>query len=128
MACGLAWLGLASSRVPHDYEESRKKLEARLIAHSISVVMIGNQRSPRNPRTGLSQCFPNVLMCSETTALFVRKKRVPKACRKAFVTIKTSLGRPICFAWSEPNDFLTPGSCSEWVVQSSGVNISPNEL
>ncbi|PKI78947.1 hypothetical protein CRG98_000659 [Punica granatum] len=58
---------------------------------------IDMRRRPRNPQTRLSQCFPSVLMCSETTVIFVCKKRVPKACREAFVTIKTSLGRSTCF-------------------------------
>ncbi|PKH98804.1 hypothetical protein CRG98_049694, partial [Punica granatum] len=37
--------------------------------------------------------FPSVLMCSETTVISVCQKRVLKACREAFVTIETSLGR-----------------------------------
>ncbi|PKI61743.1 hypothetical protein CRG98_017855 [Punica granatum] len=61
---------------------------------------IDNRRRPRNPRMRLSQCFPSALMCSETTAIYVCPKRVSKACREAFVTIKTSLGKSICFAWS----------------------------
>ncbi|PKI64999.1 hypothetical protein CRG98_014584 [Punica granatum] len=51
------------------------------------------RRRPRNPRTGLFQCFPSVLMCSETTVISVCQKRVPKACREVFVTIETSLER-----------------------------------
>ncbi|PKI73969.1 hypothetical protein CRG98_005645 [Punica granatum] len=50
------------------------------------------RRRPKNPRTGLSRCFPRVLMCSETTVISVRQKRVLKACREAFMTIETSLG------------------------------------
>ncbi|PKI60685.1 hypothetical protein CRG98_018932 [Punica granatum] len=41
---------------------------------------IDNLRRPRNSRTGLPQCFPSVLMCSETIAISVCQKRVPKAC------------------------------------------------
>ncbi|PKI45303.1 hypothetical protein CRG98_034303 [Punica granatum] len=51
------------------------------------------QRRPKNPRTGLSRCFPSVLMCSETTVISVRQKRVPKVCREVFGTTETSLGR-----------------------------------
>ncbi|PKI34579.1 hypothetical protein CRG98_045030 [Punica granatum] len=40
---------------------------------------IDNWRCPRNPRMGLSQCFPSVLMCSETTVISVCQKRVSKA-------------------------------------------------
>ncbi|PKI70266.1 hypothetical protein CRG98_009343 [Punica granatum] len=122
------WLGLASSRVPLDLEESRKKLGARLIERSIFMseivrfcplfaplrtallvsvcfvlwakwlthrprLEIDNQRRPRNSRTGFSQCFPSVLMYSETIVTSVCQTRVPKACREAFATIKTSLGR-----------------------------------
>ncbi|PKI65512.1 hypothetical protein CRG98_014093 [Punica granatum] len=52
------------------------------------------RRRPRNPRTGLSRCFPSVLMCSETTVSSVYQKRVLKACREASVIIEMSLGRP----------------------------------
>ncbi|PKI73968.1 hypothetical protein CRG98_005644 [Punica granatum] len=52
-------------------------------------------RRPKKPRTGLSRYFPSVLMCSETTVISVRQKRVLKACREAFMTIKTSLGGSI---------------------------------
>ncbi|PKI35965.1 hypothetical protein CRG98_043647 [Punica granatum] len=41
---------------------------------------VDNRRHPRDPRTGLSQCFPSVLTCSEATAISVCQKRVPKAC------------------------------------------------
>ncbi|PKI79294.1 hypothetical protein CRG98_000308 [Punica granatum] len=40
---------------------------------------IANRSRPRNLRTGLSQCFSSVLMCSETIAISVCQKRVPKA-------------------------------------------------
>ncbi|PKI68953.1 hypothetical protein CRG98_010633 [Punica granatum] len=56
---------------------------------------IDNRRHPRNPQTGLSQCFSSVLMCSETAVISVCRKRVPKVCREAFVTIEMSLGRLI---------------------------------
>ncbi|PKI61616.1 hypothetical protein CRG98_017991 [Punica granatum] len=55
------------------------------------------RRRPRNPRMGLSQYFPSVLMCSETTVISVCQKRVPKVYQEAFVTIETSLRRPTCF-------------------------------
>ncbi|PKI49807.1 hypothetical protein CRG98_029784 [Punica granatum] len=58
---------------------------------------IANWRHPRNPRTRLSQCFSSVLMCSETIAISICQKQVPKVCREAFVTIETSLGRPAYF-------------------------------
>ncbi|PKI36898.1 hypothetical protein CRG98_042713 [Punica granatum] len=57
---------------------------------------IDNQKRPRNPRIELFQCFPSVMMCSETTAISVCQKRVLKVCREAFVTIETLLERPNC--------------------------------
>ncbi|PKI65466.1 hypothetical protein CRG98_014124 [Punica granatum] len=57
-----------------------------------------NRRRLWNPRTELSQCFPSVLMCSETTMISVCQKRVPKACWEAFATIKISLGRLSLFS------------------------------
>ncbi|PKI68976.1 hypothetical protein CRG98_010656 [Punica granatum] len=44
-------------------------------------VKTNNRRHPKNPRMGLSQCFPSALMCSETTVISVGQKRVPKICR-----------------------------------------------
>ncbi|PKI71119.1 hypothetical protein CRG98_008487 [Punica granatum] len=32
------------------------------------------RRRPRDPRMGLSQCFPSILMCSETTVISVFQK------------------------------------------------------
>ncbi|PKI75911.1 hypothetical protein CRG98_003694 [Punica granatum] len=58
---------------------------------------INIRRRPKNPQTRLSQCFPSVLMCSETTVISVCQKRVTKACREAFVTIEMSFGRSACF-------------------------------
>ncbi|PKI67520.1 hypothetical protein CRG98_012104 [Punica granatum] len=59
---------------------------------------IDKRRRPRNPKTGLSQCFPSVLMCSEIVVISVCYKRVPMVCREAFVTIETSLGRPFMYS------------------------------
>ncbi|OWM78319.1 hypothetical protein CDL15_Pgr001040 [Punica granatum] len=56
---------------------------------------IDNRRRHRNPRTGLSQCFPSILMYSEIAVISICQKRVPKTCREAFVTIETPLGRPV---------------------------------
>ncbi|PKI61293.1 hypothetical protein CRG98_018319 [Punica granatum] len=108
MAHGLARLGSArlgstrldSARLAHGSHLIRKKPEEGrgLIDHAFDFrerftcrppLEIDIRRRPKNPRTGLSRCFSSVLMCSETTVIFVRQKRVLKACREAFVTIET---------------------------------------
>ncbi|PKI68042.1 hypothetical protein CRG98_011638 [Punica granatum] len=63
---------------------------------------IGNRRRPGNPQSEFSQCSPSVLMCPETAAISVCRKRAPNVCRGTFETILTLLGRPWQVAWSEP--------------------------
>ncbi|PKI32874.1 hypothetical protein CRG98_046735 [Punica granatum] len=74
------------------------------------------RRCPKNPRTGLSLCFPSVLMCSETTAISVCQNEPRRFAGRRLWPLKCHSGNRYALLGLSQNDFIGPRGCWKWMA------------